>query len=145
MKHLLFIDIVKPEQEVRLPFSLLGGNITGGRILHWNIEGLPESEGRYVDKHFYIQLKFTGGLESTSLTGGGNPNMIQLPGRSFNGWGISPHPIPINLVPHNYAPGFKVEVFGEGECPNKIVVPEEAVFRLVLWIELEIERVVENF
>lgn len=139
MKHLIFIDTTSQTAVVDLPTDIDKDKvITGIKLIHWNVEGLPNDTGEYTLNNFYIQLKFSGAIQ-TRIVSSGRPDMIPIPIRSFGGWGISPHPIEIPVNPCAYSRTFTIEVFKEGMAPSPVVpavVPGANPFRLVLWIEV---------
>lgn len=140
-RHQLFLDIRSVNQTIELPGDLHDRKVTKATLNHWNVEGIAETVNPavYTSAGFYIQLKFTGCLESRSLACGGRPDMLQIPLRSFNGWGISPHPMPIDVRIQPYSRRFTVDLYQEGEGPSALTVPVGATLRVLLWIELETE------
>ena len=138
-KHNLFLDIRGVHATVDLPGDIHDRKVVKATLYHWNVEGMEETTDDYVSTGFYIQAKFTGCLESRSIAFNARSDMLQIPTRSFNGWGISPHPIPIAVVGQPYTRRFEVDLYQEGEGPSILAPPVGATLRVILWIELETE------
>jgi hypothetical protein len=163
--HQLFLDInsdlsTTPVTTIDLSEDLHDRKIVGATLLHWNVEGLAEitddytghpkslnpaypatSTEQYLYDDNYIQVKFSGSLESHSITYNARPDMIQLPCRSFNGWGISPHSMPVNFRVQPFSRRFDVSFWRSGSNPAPFVPATSSkgvlnTFRVLLWIEL---------
>lgn len=138
-KHTVFLDLTTTKTTVDLSSDLHDRRIVGATLLHWDVQGMKETTGAYQSEYFYIQAKFTGSLESECITYGARPDMIQLPCRQWNGWGISPHPMPVKFRVQPFCRRFDVEFYHEGNSPLTFAVPATATFRVMMWLELETE------
>lgn len=145
-KHNVFLDLTTVKTTVDLSSDLHDRRIVGATLVHWNVEGMKDQGGAYQSDYFYIQAKFTGSLESQSITYGARPDMIQLPCRQFNGWGISPHPMNVSFRVQPFCRRFEVEFYHEGSGPSTFVIPTDpdtsapATFRVMMWLEIETEQ-----
>lgn len=139
MKHLVFIDLTQTKTTVDLSSDLHSRKLVGATLVHWSVEGMKENSAAYQSEYFYIQAKFTGSIESQSITYGARPDMVQIPCRAWNGWGISPHSMRLPLRVQPFSRRFDVEFYHEGSAPSTFVVPAGATFRVLMWLELETE------
>lgn len=140
-KYIVFLDLKDVHTYVELPTDM-GQNehVESATLLHWNVEGLPEQNVDYTAGGFYIQVKFDGCLQTRTVAHGARPDMLQIPVKSFNGWGISPHTLPINLARQKTSRRFGVHLYQEGEAPAELAPADGASLRVVLWVELNTSR-----
>lgn len=140
-KKLIFVDTAAVETTVDFTSDLDHHLIKGAEVIHWNLEGVDQAiDGNgFPTQNFYIQVQFGGSLENRTIVAGARPDMVQLPLVSFGGWGISPHPIRINLRTQPWSHRFTVKLYGMGESPSVLVPATGSTFRAVLWIEVEYE------
>lgn len=136
----MFLDLTSQHSQADIgPYLEAGERVTKAELRWWNVEGLPEATGDYTDTGFYIQIKFDGCLQTRCLAHNARQDMIQIPVRSFNGWGISPGAIPIELSRTAGHTKFDVDLYTEGLNPSRLTVPAGATLRVCVWIKIETE------
>ena len=121
----VFIVLNGPRTTIKLP-DCFEGVLGGVTLLYWKTDA-PVA-------HPYIQLKFTGNLETRSVTDGGCYSCVQLPVPCPTSL-MTPelgYPLPVNIPSKGTPLNFTVEMLQPGESPNML-----NGVQLYLWLTLD--------
>ena len=136
-KQMIFLELRSNRVNVKLPYRLLGEDITAS-LVNWDFAPITyvSNLNAEVISPYYFQLRLDGAFETNFLPYGASKDMVQIPLIRSGGWPVSGTAMQLPLAKGKAMENsFEVRVYGEGEFPAPWVFGADT--RLLLWLLVE--------